>query len=156
MKNFMTILFVFAMIIGASACSESSTNSNTDEMKLGSMTCKVDGETWNSMTALALKVGSYSISINAKTSLTGGAIQSIAFTITGDIKEGPVTGASTASFSHTDKDNNTTSYNSMTPEITITRISDGELHGTFDFTGTTDGGEAKVLTDGSFRLKLNI
>lgn len=148
-------MLAFVMIFGSTACSESSANSNNDDLKLGSMTCKVDGEVWNSMSALAVKVGSSAISINGTNAPPGGVVQSIAFTITGEIKEGPVAGVSTSSFSHTDKDNNTVSYNSLEPEINITRMSGGELRATFSFTGTSDGGDTKIITDGSFRLKYN-
>jgi hypothetical protein len=34
-------------------------------------------------------------------------------------------------------------------------MSGGELRATFSFTGTSDGGDTKIITDGSFRLKYN-
>lgn len=156
MTKLFTWFFAIMLILAVSACSDNSTNNDDNNIVMGSMKCKVDGQSWQSMNATATKAGSNIVTIGgASTNIATGEVLGVALTITGEIVVGSSNTVTLAQYSVTNINNpmQATLYNSTTPTLNITKVSSTEIEGKFAFTGTTDGGATKKITDGEFKVK---
>ncbi|MBS4001009.1 MAG: hypothetical protein KGZ71_11065 [Desulfobulbaceae bacterium] len=156
MAKLISIFFAALLILVAAACSDSSTNSNSGALTMGTMKCKVDGSSWQSMNAMATKAGTNAINISgANYNIQTQVTETVSFTIVGSIVEGPSNNVSIAQYSvgSTSNPMGATLYNSTSASINITTVNDSEISGTFSFTGSTNAGASKNITEGQFRVK---
>lgn len=156
MTKLISIFFAALLLLVAAGCSENSTDSNGGALTMGTMKCKVDGSSWQSANAMAVKAGADAINISgANYNMQTQVTESISFTITGTIVEGPSNNVSMGQYSVGNISNPmaATLYNSITPSINITTVNDSEISGTFSFTGSTNAGASKNITEGQFRVK---
>lgn len=150
-------LFLAALfVLVAAGCSDSSTNNTNGELTMGTMKCKVDGASWQSMNAMAVKAGAAAISISgATTNIQTGETTTISFTISGEIVEGTGNTISIGQYAVMNINNpqQQTLYNAVNPSINITKVNSEEIQGKFSFKGETNAGQSKNITDGEFRVK---
>ncbi|PKL84939.1 MAG: hypothetical protein CVV22_10325 [Ignavibacteriae bacterium HGW-Ignavibacteriae-1] len=155
MTKLISIFFAALLLFVAAGCSDSSTNPDNG-LNLGTMKCKVDGTSWQSVTALAAKAGNEGVTISGATmNIQSQQTETVAFTIAGTIVEGSSNTISLAQYA-TVKNSNSSDYSqyvSIAPNINITKVNDVEISGTFSFTGKNDKDESKVITEGQFRVK---
>jgi hypothetical protein len=118
------------------------------------MKCKVDGSSWQSVTALAAKAANEGVTISA-TKMNTQQTETVSFTIVGTIVEGSSNSISIAQYVIMNNANPSdySQYVSATPTINITKVNSTEIAGTFSFTGKNDKNESKVITEGEFRVK---
>ncbi len=156
MTKLFSWFFASVLFIAVSACSDNSTNNDDNGIVMGTMKCKVDGQSWQSMNATATKAGSNIVTVNgASTNIATGEVLGVSLTITGEIVVGSSNTVTLAQYSVSNINNPTQStlYNSTTPSLNVTKVSATEIEGKFAFTGTTDGGVSKKITEGEFKVK---
>ncbi len=150
-------LFAFAFIalsllfVSCSDDDDNGTNSNNSStLKIGEMKAKINGQSWSSASALAIRAGGINIQISGGTM---DASSSISITID---KENPGSYFDGNGFySELDIQNpqNTKTYAASEIQYEIAKFGDNEIEGTFSFTGTlVNGTEEKVITEGKFRV----
>ncbi len=155
MSKLISIFFAALLLFVAAGCSDSSTNSDGGTLTMGTMKCKVDGSSWQSMNAMAVKAGTNIINISgANYNIQTQVTETVSFTIVGTIVEGTTNTVSIAQYSvgNTSNPSGTILYNSTTASINITKVNSTEISGTFSFKGETDDGASKNITEGQFRV----
>jgi hypothetical protein len=155
MTKLISILCATFLLLAAAGCSDSSTNPDNG-LNMGTMKCKVDGSSWQSVTAVAAKGGNEGVTISgAKLNIQAQQTETVAITIAGTIVEGSSNTISLAQYVTVNNANSSdySQYVSVAPTINITKVNDTEISGTFTFTGKNDKDESKVITEGQFRVK---
>lgn len=154
MKSF-SILFLSLFVFVIMSCSDDSTTSPNDDttgLQIGQMTAKVDGSSWTSASAMAVKVsdGFYTVS---GASLTANSISITVSTSNPGINIFDGNGY----YNIIDISNplNQKVYASSSINYKVTKFADNIIEGTFSFTGQMQNGEGtKSITEGKFRVKV--
>lgn len=159
MHRLLTISLVLAATLFQFACSNSNEPSNTDNdassLKMGEIKCNVDGKSWTSMNALAIKSPATVNIAGATYNLGTGLSEQLAIVITGELKTGSIGQLSIGSFQRTNVATQATdSYDAPSPTCQITTVTDTEVAGSFSFKGTNKDGKSVNVTSGVFRCKL--
>ncbi len=149
---------LIALLVGG--CGESGTGPARTAPP-GTMSAKVNGRSWSSTTLVAAgKNGSATLSLQG-VMITGLAAEQISITLTR--MAGPNTytlgndsaqGANSASFLRTPHDSSGVTIDRDAGTVTITRLSDEGVEGTFSFhAGSRENPSAYHITDGIFNAR---
>lgn len=144
------------MLANFTSCSDDdSSSTGPSDLKLGTMTAKVDGKSFTANNAQAMKFTEQNLIVSG-VMLEGFTIsKSISITVTETGTNTLYTGQGFYQISPIGKPSEVTTYHSKSIKYKITSYTDKEMSGTFDFTGTLDGGtETMTIKDGKFKVAI--
>jgi Family of unknown function (DUF6252) len=165
-KYFPALLIAFALTLSACDSNDDDDGGDDGNVALGKMEANIDGTQWDASNATANEVsagGFYTLTIAGAKAVNNNS-STDAMTISfanqsGSISTGTYTlgTAPLASMSYIDGNDLTKTFLGTTGTVTITKINDSDVVGTFSFEAEIPGGGGTVtITSGSFDVEFGI
>ncbi len=159
MFNKFLLFLVLAVSLTFISCSDDDDN-GTNSSSGYSMTAKVDGSNWESISAVMSAINTQAgLVITGSTNTSGSDVISLTIPSydgsTGEFTVGGMTNLNYATYLESGSNAYVTLMRAeASGVINITEASDGTIKGTFNFNAFNTGGEEVNVTDGKFNMKI--
>lgn len=154
----LVILSISALIlVNFTSCSDDddSTITGPTGLTLGTFTAKIDGKAFKANTTSAARYSEEEIVVGGVMIESASKSMNISITVSGSGASSDLEGQGFYQRVDLDEATSVAIYPSDDVSYTITKYTDKEISGTFEFTGTLAGGSETVeITDGKFNLAI--